>query len=141
MRKEAVYITENLECSEKFLSELYQARVLSDCNMEELSVCAECRINFKILVSFDQTLVIIDANENFTEKSKRVPNEAFEKGPECLSRFYSSTGCFRSSINQKNYKILPTTLNLVYFSSGLHGREARTNVGEKIYTRTIREVE
>ena len=104
MRKEAVYITQNLECSEKFLSELYQARVLSDCNMEELSVCAECHI--ALLVSFDQTLVILDANENLTEESERVPNEAFEKGPECLSRFYSSTGCFRSSIDQNIYKIL-----------------------------------
>ena len=106
MRKEAVFITQNLECSEKFLSELYQARVLSDCNMEELSVWAECRITFKELVSFDRNLVILDANENLAEKSKRVPNEAFEKGPECLSRFYSSTGCFRSSIDQNIYKIL-----------------------------------
>ena len=38
MRKQAVYITENLQITEKFMAELWQTGVLTEANMEELSV-------------------------------------------------------------------------------------------------------
>ena len=37
MRKQAVYITENLQITEKFMAELWQTGVLTEANMEELS--------------------------------------------------------------------------------------------------------